>query len=141
MRERFGPWLIARVVFLVLVVWGGLAGGGGSSTLTWLAVVIYSVGAGLLVVICMSFMAYRADIDWSDSYSLTKPLFQMTRYPIRFWFFVLVIAFSGGLASSAHDLFVRGHISPESALYLLSGLSILIGLLPWLLRHANSEKK
>jgi hypothetical protein len=65
----------------------------------------------------------------------------MTQYPIRFWLFVLVIALSGGLASSAHDLFVRGRISSESALYLLSGLSILIGLLPWLLRHANSEKK
>ena len=141
MDRRLTPWFLTRLMLLILFVWGGFEGEEDTATLTWSVVWLFSLVLALPVVACMASSTNDTRVDWSDSYSLTKPFFPITLYPIRFWLFISAIGLSTGIASSAHDLFAHGSINPGSGMYLLSGTSILVSLLPWLLRHAASETK
>lgn len=138
MKIYFKPWLVLRIALLAPMV--GFTDIH-DPNLTWTIAVSFAVGAAILTFIWLISMAYDQNVDWSDPYSLTKPFFPLTRYPVRFWLLLSAMAILNGIVSSARDLFLHGNISPDSGMFLLPGLSILAGLVLFWLSPANSHNR
>lgn len=70
-------------------------------------------------------------VDWTDTFSLTKPFLPIQTYPTQF----LVLSGIGGLLvgaiSGLHDCYEIGNISSYSGMMFLAGASTIISIIGW----------
>jgi hypothetical protein len=99
---------------------------------SWLFVLVFGAGCAFV-----AFTSSRFARDYDDPFSFTKA-FDPLKYPTRFYLLGAIVFISSGVASAAHELYLRGSMSITSWKFFIWGISVSIGLLPSL-RNANAK--
>lgn len=127
MKDETKLWLVLRIAWVTL---GFITGFGDQQdlSLTWIKV----IGIGGITAF-IAFASCGWETDYTDPYSLTKPFWPMKEYPLRFWLLVAAGLITSGVVFFVRELFLHEKINIQNSDTLITGISVLIGVLPSLL--------
>ena len=102
-----------------------------TSNLDWIACGLISSAGGVGIFLWLMSIRNRATIDWSETFSLTKPFFPMNQNPVRFWLVAAVSLTVGGMAAFLEDVALGGQHAAFGATFLFLGIAILVAITAW----------
>jgi hypothetical protein len=121
-------WVLLRLLILVLNTWSLQYYNFYSQDFGWLACVSISVTTGFFLFGWLTVTEKKGSLDWTKFFSVSKPFWPMTNYPIPFWLLCAEILIVLGIISLASELLEQRAPAAGSTALLSVGIAILAAL-------------
>lgn len=121
-------WFILRILVVTGVAVEIASLSPATSNLDWIACGLISSATGVGLFLWLRSIRYRADIDWTQPFSVMRPFFPMNRNPVRFWLLTAVSLLLGGLTAFLRELISGKQHAAFGATFIFMGIAIFLAL-------------
>lgn len=131
MKIQSSMWLILRVCFTFLPIYGAVAHPGGIPiALDWPVLILAPLVFAIAIFAWLCFITKYKSVHLEQPFSLTSPFYPMTLYPLRFWLLCGTVFISIGASRVLVSFFTHRQLS--DSIFLFVGAGVLVGVLGWM---------